>query len=260
MAKEPTKNAAEKEAKNEERKDHEQEVFMREVDEAVRKDEASRFAKFYGLPIGIALVLGLAAFGGFLFWQNQSEETLNQGSEQYIAALDELEAGNDTIADEELALIAAGKSEAAAAIAIMTRAGIALEADNLEEASTLFAQVADNADVPQEMRDLARLREVTAAYDTLDPQEVIDRIGPLANEGSTYYGNAAELVAHAYLAQEKPEEAGPLLVAISQNEDVPESLRARTRQLAGLLGFDAIEDVEETLAGLDAGRAPAPAQ
>ncbi len=233
---------------------------MREVDEAVRKDEATKFAKSYGLPIGIALVLGFAAFGGFLFWQNQSEETLNQGSEQYIAALDELDAGNDTIADEELALIAAGKSEAAAAIATMTRAGIALEAGRLEDASTLFAQVADNAQLPQELRDLARLREVTAAYDTLDPQEVIDRIGSLANEGSTYYGNAAELVAHAYLAQEKPEEAGPLLVAISQDEDTPESLRARTRQLAGLLGFDAIEDVEETLAGLDAGRAPAPAQ
>jgi len=29
---------------------------------------------------------------------------------------------------------------------------------------------------------------------------------------------------------------------------VPQSLRSRTRQMAGLLGFDAVEDVDATLA------------
>jgi hypothetical protein len=31
---------------------------------------------------------------------------------------------------------------------------------------------------------------------------------------------------------------------------VPQTLRSRTRQLAGLLGYDAVEDVDETLAEL----------
>ena len=252
MAKEPTKN--------EERKDAEQEVFMREVDEAVRQEEASQFAKKYGLPVGIATAVGLAAFGGFLFWQNQAEQSKEEASEQYIAALDEMEAGNNEIADEELAAIAAGNAKAAAAISLLTRAGIALEAGRTADAVSLYAQAANNEDLPQEMRDLAKLREITAAYDTLTPQEVIDRIGPLANEGSTYYAHAAELLAHAYLAQNKPKEAGPLLVAIAKNEDAPETLRARARQLSGLLGFDAIDDVEETMAELGAGAPAAPAQ
>lgn len=256
MAKEPTKN----EERPDPRKDAEQEVFMREVDEAVRQDEASQFAKKYGLPIGIAVAVGLAAFGGFLFWQNQSEQTKEEASEQYIAALDEMEAGNNDIADEELAVIAAGNAKAAADIALMTRAGIALEAGRTDDAVSLYAQAANNTALPQEMRDLAKLREITAAYDTLTPQEVIDRVGPLANEGSTYYANAAELMAHAYLAQDKPKEAGPLLVAIAKNEDAPETLRARARQLSGLLGFDAIEDVEETMAEIGAGAPAAPVQ
>lgn len=252
MAKEPTKQ--------EQRRDSEQEVFMREVDEAVRQDEAGEFAKKYGWPIGGTLFVGLLAFGGYLFWQSESEKTLEEGSELYIAALDELEAGNNDVADGELSLIAEGDSASAAVIAKMTRAGIALEEGRNADAATLFGEIADDVEAPQELRDLARLREVTAAFDTMEPQAVIDRLGALANEDSAYYGNATELIAHAYLVQEKPEEAGPLLVAVAQDEDSPESLRARARQLAGLLGFDPIEDVEETMADLGAGEPPVPAQ
>jgi len=57
----------------------------------------------------------------------------------------------------------------------------------------------------------------------------------------------------AYLEQGREEQAGPLLVEIASNEDVPDSLRARTRQLAGFLGYDAIEDVEEIMAEITEG-------
>ena len=77
---------------------------------------------------------------------------------------------------------------------------------------------------------------------------MIDRLGPLAQADSPYFGSAGELVAHAYLAQGKNDQAGPLLVAIAQSDDVPQPIRGRTRQLAGLLGFDAIEDVDAALA------------
>ena len=34
---------------------------------------------------------------------------------------------------------------------------------------------------------------------------------------------------------------------IAKDEEVPESLRSRARQMAGLLGVDAIEDVDQVL-------------
>ena len=46
----------------------------------------------------------------------------------------------------------------------------------------------------------------------------------------------------------RDEDAGALLVDIAGNEDVPPSIRSRARQLSGLLGFDAIESVDDTLA------------
>ena len=100
-------------------------------------------------------------------------------------------------------------------------------------------------------------------FDDLDPQVVIDRLGPLAQADNAWFGSAGELVAMAYLEQDRAEQAGPLLVEIARNEDVPESLRARTRQLAGFLGYDAVEDVEEMMAEIAEARAangPAAAQ
>ena len=229
------------------RKDAEEDMFMREVDEAVRQDEVSGFAKKYGLPLGIAIAVGLAAFGGYLVWSGQQESALEESSEQLVAALDELEAGNSAVADEELAAIEADGSEGAVLMAKMLRAGIALGEDRVDDAVALYGEVADNADAPGELRDLATIRMMTANFDNVDPQEVIDRVGPLAVADNAYFGSAGELVAFAYLAQDKEQQAGPLLAEIAKNEDVPQSLRSRTRQLAGLLGYDAIEDVDEML-------------
>jgi hypothetical protein len=61
----------------------------------------------------------------------------------------------------------------------------------------------------------------------------------------------------AYLKQGKVELAGPLLAAISRDKDVPESQKARTRQMAAQLGFDAVDDVKKLVGVQDA---PAPAQ
>jgi hypothetical protein len=78
--------------------------------------------------------------------------------------------------------------------------------------------------------------------------------------GNAWFGSAGELVANAYLDQGKPEQAGPLLVAIAQDETVPQSLRARMLQLAGRYGFDAIDDVDELMSDLGSGNGAQAAQ
>lgn len=220
---------------------------MREVDEAVRQDEVGDFAKKYGWPLGIAFALAMAAFGGFLFWQDRSEGDLEGQSEALVQAIDELEAGNTDIADEELAALAGGEG-GAAAMATMLRAGIAVESGDTDAAATLYEQISSDEDLPAELRDIATIRSVTARFDRMEPQEVIDAVGPLAVPDNPYYGSAGELVAHAYLEMDRTDDAGALLIDLAANDSVPESIRGRARQLAGLLGFDAIEDVDATLA------------
>jgi len=97
----------------------------------------------------------------------------------------------------------------------------------------------------------------------LPPQQIIDRLKPLATPGNPWFGSAGEMVGMAYLKQNKRNLAGPLFAAIAKDEDVPQTLRSRARQLAGLLGYDAVTDVDETMSELrqedQAANAPAPA-
>ena len=64
---------------------------------------------------------------------------------------------------------------------------------------------------------------------------------PLATPGNAVFASAGELVAHAYLDQGKRAEAGALFAQIAKDENSPESARSRARQMAGVLGVDAIE-------------------
>lgn len=227
-------------------------MLMREVDEAVRTDEVTGALRKYGWPVGIAAVAGLLAFGGYLYWDGRNEAALERQSEVLIQALDELEAGNLTQADQELAGIDGDVSPAAKASANMLRAAIALQQGRKDDAVALYEQVVADEDAPQPSRDSALLRLVTANYDDMEPQAVIDRLGPLAVAGNPWFGSAGELVAHAYIEQGKPDMAGPLLVAIANDDTVPESLRARSLLLAGRYGFDAIDDVDEIMDQLSA--------
>ena len=239
----------------------EQEVLLREVDEAMRKDQLDTAARRYGWLIGGGLVLALAVFGGYLFWQDRREARLEEASEQFVTTLDKLEAGQVDQSANALATLAGGDTATAVA-AKLTRAGVALQADRQAEAVALLDEIAADAGAPQPYRDLATVRSVAARFEQMQPQQVIDRLKPLATPGNPWFGSAGELVAMAYLKQKKPELAGPLFAAIAKEEGVPQTLRSRARQMAGVLGYDAVVDVDQTLAQMReedaAASAPAP--
>ncbi|MEP2234463.1 MAG: tetratricopeptide repeat protein [Alteripontixanthobacter sp.] len=231
----------------EEKKTREEEVLLREVDDAVRQDEFGAFADRYGKLLIAVLVLGLLAFGGYLWWSGQQEAERERQSEAIVSALDNVEAGNLDTASAKLDPVIAEGGAGASALARMMKAGLALENGDTDEAAELFQALADDGDAPQALRDLARIRAVSVRYDRMKPADVIAELRPLAVPGNEFFGSAGELVAMAYLEQGKREEAGALFAQIAKDENTPISLQARTRQMAGLLGVDAIEDVDELL-------------
>ena len=235
-----------------------EDVLLREVDDAVRQDQYSDFARKYGKAVIGGLVLALVAFGGWLFWENRQESALEAQSETLVGALDQLQSGNLAGASSQLDDLAAGEGGAAAQAALL-KAGIEMEQGRIDEAAELYAALAGNGDAPQLLRDLATVREVAAKFDTMPPADVVARLQPLAVPGKPYFGSAGELLAMAYLEQGKNREAGALFASIAKDETQPEGLRSRTRQMAGVLGVDAIVDVDEVL---DEMRSPegAPAQ
>jgi len=89
------------------------------------------------------------------------------------------------------------------------------------------------------------VRMTAAQFDTLNPDVVITRLRPLARSGNPWFGSAGEMVAAAYLKQNKPQLAAPIFAALAKDKKVPESLRSRALQMAGSLGVDAIPEPEK---------------
>ena len=236
-----------KQPKRGQKRDAEQDMLMREVDEAVRQDDVSTFARKYGLLLGGLFAVLLLGFGAYLWFDGRSEASMEDGSERFVQATDQLEAGNEDAGDEQLAALAEEEG-GIAALAKMQRAAIALRQDRRADAIALYDEVAADGDLPAQLRDMATIRSVSAGYDEMSPDDVIARLGSIANADNPLYGSAAELLAFAYLDKGEREQAGTIFAAIARSQDAPLSLRNRARSQAGYLGVDAIEDVDAALA------------
>jgi len=236
----------------------EDDALVREVDDAVRGDQYLHIWQNYGKYIIGVVVLALIAFAAVLYFSGSSEGSREADSEVLVTALDNLEAGNLEKADSILEPLATEADGGAQAQAQMLRAGIAEEQGRAKEAAALFQQVAANEDIPESIRDLAELRAVVAAYDTIEPDEAIRRLTPLAQEGEPYYGSAAEVLAMAYLDSGDRKKAGDLFAKIAKDDSVPETIRGRARQMASVLGIDAVGDVDELIGDLRASAAGRP--
>jgi len=226
----------------------EDEVLIREIDEAVREDAVLDFFRNHGIKLLGAITVLIAGLGGYLLWDNHRESKLEAQSEALIAALDYADQRDFATASEKVArLLGDDNSAGARTAARFVQAGAALEQGQPATATALFKAIAADADAPPALRDLARVRDVSTNFDTMTPDAVIAQLSALAKPGNPWFGSAGELVAMAHLENGNRAEAGRIFAAIAKDEDQPETLRSRSRQMAGLLGVDAIVDVDKLL-------------
>ena len=174
-------------------------AFLREVDDELRRDQLLTFWERYGRWTIVGIVAALAAFGGFLYWQHRQTEAAGVQGEQLQAAYDQLGNGQPDAAAKALAPIAQTGRPGYRALAQMTEADILLSKKQDKAAAAKFAAIAADSSVAQPFRDLALIRQTVAEYDTLKPQVVIERLRPIAVPANAYFGSAGELVAMAYL-------------------------------------------------------------
>ncbi|MDJ0977087.1 MAG: tetratricopeptide repeat protein [Erythrobacter sp.] len=225
----------------------EDEIAIREIDEAVRQDDAAEFVRRYGLVIGSVLAVVLVGLGGYLFWDSQVEAALEAESEQVVSVIDYAQAEDFPSVKERTRPLLDSDTPGVRTSARLLHAAAALELGETARAVELYAQIAADEKAPQAMRDLARLREVATNFDDREPSDIIARLEPLAKPGGALFGSAAELSAMAHLEAGNREEAGALFAAIAKDDTLPATLRDRARQMTGQLGVDAVEDVEEVL-------------
>ena len=215
------------------------ESFVREVDENLRRDQMRDMARSYGKWIVAAVILFLAAVGGYLYWQYRQQEQAMADSEAMNAALDKIADGNAKGAEAGLLPLSQDSNDVTRASALLGRAALALRKNDRKTAIDLYKQVAADEGLPQPFRDLATVRGTMTEYDMLKPDEVIARLSALSQPGNPFFGSAGEMTAMAMLTKGDRAGAGQLFAKIAADKQVPETIRSRAVQIAGSLGVDA---------------------
>ena len=215
------------------------ETFLREVDENLRRDQMRDFAKKYGNWLIAAIILFLAASGGYIWWQQHQVKRSEAQVEQVSTIYQDIAGGKSAKAPQQLDELAKSGNKAVRASALFTSAALALEKNDNKLAIAKYREISGDGGFPQSYRDVALIRQTALEFDQIKPDEVISRMSTFAKPGNPWFGTAGEMTALAMIKKGKRDQAGRLFAAIAKDKTVPDAIRARSVQIAGSLGVDA---------------------
>lgn len=212
-------------------------ALMREINEAVRRDDMEAFARRWGRLVVGLIVVGLLALGGWLYWRHAETQRAEADGERYAALL--TSAGSGKLDKAALTALKESSSDGYAGGAGLIEAATLSGSGDRAGAIAAYGRMAADEDLAPPYRNLALVRQVALEFDRLPPQQVVDRLKPLAQAGDPWFGSAGEMVALAYLKLNKPDLAGALYATLAKDTGVPRSIQTRAVQMASLLGVDA---------------------
>lgn len=214
-------------------------AFVREVDEELRRDQIFSFWRRWGRLVFVAVLVGLAALAGWLFWQDRQARAAGAEAEKLTAAIEQLSASRFDEARPTLTALAASDRDGYRAAGRLALGAVAMQNGDLKAAAARFGEVANDTRLSDPLRHLALVRQTAAEFDQLPPDTVVQRLQPIAQKGSPWFGSAGEMVAAAHLKAGRRADAAAVFAAIAADPGVPQSIRSRAVQIAGVLGVDA---------------------
>lgn len=216
-------------------------TFLREVDEELRAERVSNFVARYGTWIITGVVAVLAVVGGWIWWQHRQTVAAGDLSEKLIQVSDQIEKNNATGPAATIDALAASGSEGHRIAALFARANAQLSTNAVPAAIDTLKGIAADGSAPQPYRDAALIRQTLLEFDAIPPEQVVARMRPFAAAGNAWHGTAGELLAAAFIKQNKPQDAGRVFEAMARDQAVPESIRARAIQMASTFGIDTVQ-------------------
>jgi hypothetical protein len=215
------------------------ETFVREVDENLRRDRLRDFFRKNGSLLIAALILFLAASGGIIWYQQHRQQVAEGHVEELAGIYKDIGIGKTDKVAAQLDNLSNSSSKGVRATALFTRAAFAIQQNDTKGAIATYKKIGEDSSLPDVYRNAALIRQTALEFDTLQPQQVIARLEPLAKPGNPWFGSAGEMTALALIKQGKKQQAGQLFAAIAKDKTAPETVRNRAIQISGSLGADA---------------------
>ncbi|QQS12937.1 MAG: tetratricopeptide repeat protein [Rhodospirillales bacterium] len=208
--------------------------IIREVDEAVRQDQAREWWNRYGnwvVGACVGVVVAVAAWQGWSVYRDDQRGAA--GAAFSVAVAD---AGKDAkTAIPALERIAAGGVEPYAGFARLKIAQLKAESGDKPAAAAAY-DAAAKAAASEDLRDVAILLGAMQAFDTAPSDELIARLQPLTAAGRPLRPSAMELTAALALKAGDTARARTLWIEIAADPGAPTTLRDRVRELLAAAG------------------------
>lgn len=211
-------------------------IFLREVDDDYKRGQLEDFWKRYGSALIAGVSLLLIAVGGYLLWQNYQDKAIKAQADTYVEATKKLDAGDIAGAQPTLQKLAQTGTPGYRGLAQLDLAFATLKSGKTTEAVKQYQVIAENKTIAKPFRDFANLRSIMIRYEDMKPADAIKALQPLAQENNAWFGTAGELLAIAYMRDNRPADALPVFEALAVNADVPQTVKVRAKEMQRLLG------------------------
>ncbi len=209
-----------------------------EVAEDLRAERTKRFLTRFGVWMIAALVLVVAAVGGYQVWRGYEFRTSAGVADRF---LDAMKIADGPAASRASALpgfesVAAEGGAGYRTLARLREAGLKADAGDLAGASALWDQVAGDGTADSVIRDLARLQWALHHVDKGDPADIAAHLAPLTAAGNPWRTLAEEAQATLDLRRGDKDAARDLLKQLTLDATAPDGVRGRANGLLARLG------------------------
>ena len=210
-----------------------QDSFLNEVTEEVRKDRLYAMFRRYGW-IAAVLIVVIVAGTSWIEWQKSRAAAEAQATGDAILAA--VESAEPEARAEALAALDTGDNAARSAVLALMQADAALEAGDQEGALAQLLAVADDATVPTAYRDLATIKWSILGAGNVSVDDRIGRLNSIALGAGAFRLLAMEQIALGEVERGNTEAALSQLRDIVEDAGVTQDLLVRARQVIVALG------------------------
>lgn len=208
-----------------------QDSFIDEVNEEVRRDRLYRLFRRYG-PIALIAVVLLVAGAAWNEWTKAQARAEAEALGDAILAA----SAETSPAAREAALISLGTTPDSAAVTSLLAAAAARADGDAETAIERYDAIAANPEVDRVYRDLATLMSAMSSEGVISAGDRIARLQGIATPGAPFRVLAEEQIALAEVSRGGVEVAIEILMGLLTDADASQGLRQRAAQLIVALG------------------------
>jgi hypothetical protein len=203
--------------------------FLREVEEELRRERFERIWKEYGTFILAGAALIVIGVFGYKYVENRRLTAAQTSGERYESAMDLASTGKDGSAEKEFQAIVADGTGGYPELARLQLAGVLLKQGKKVEAVAAYDELAKSADADPMLRDYAALQAAAARMGEADFTELQNRLTPLMSDTNPWRFSARELLGVAAFKAGKADEARTTLTPLLVDQKTPQSIAERAQ-------------------------------